>query len=114
MRISDWSSDVCSSDLFEALHRLGHHLAADTVTGQNDDVRHSLILVPHAALASAGADSRSRRTASALLAASIYAATQHGRSEERRVGTGCVSTWSSRWSPYYYKKNDNRTSKYKP
>src|SRR3546814_16049210 len=28
------------------------------------------------------------------------------RSEERRVGNGCVSTCSSRWSPYHYKKND--------
>src|SRR3546814_13740526 len=27
------------------------------------------------------------------------------RSEERRVGKECVSTCSSRWSPYHYKKN---------
>src|SRR3546814_17732567 len=26
------------------------------------------------------------------------------RSEERRVGKECVSTCSSRWSPYHYKK----------
>src|SRR3546814_14590643 len=26
------------------------------------------------------------------------------RSEERRVGKECVSTWRSRWSPYHYKK----------
>src|SRR3546814_12953707 len=26
-----------------------------------------------------------------------------GRSEERRVGTECVSTWRSRWSPYHSK-----------
>src|SRR3546814_20895282 len=26
------------------------------------------------------------------------------RSEERRVGTECVSTCRSRWSPYHYKK----------
>src|SRR3546814_18512501 len=25
----------------------------------------------------------------------------HGRSEERRVGTECVSTCRSRWSPYH-------------
>src|SRR3546814_17015949 len=29
-----------------------------------------------------------------------------GRSEERRVGTECVSTCKSRWSPYLYKKHD--------
>src|SRR3546814_16030308 len=27
-----------------------------------------------------------------------------GRSEERRVGTECVSRCRSRWSPYHYKK----------
>src|SRR3546814_18105383 len=27
------------------------------------------------------------------------------RSEERRVGEECVSTCSSRWAPYHYKKN---------
>src|SRR3546814_11104759 len=27
------------------------------------------------------------------------------RSEERRVGTECVSTFRSRWSPYHDKKN---------
>src|SRR3546814_16785575 len=29
------------------------------------------------------------------------------RSEERRVGKGCVSTCRSRWSPYHEKKNKN-------
>src|SRR3546814_12518743 len=29
------------------------------------------------------------------------------RSEERRVGTECVSTWRSRWSPFHYKKNNS-------
>src|SRR3546814_19338736 len=29
-----------------------------------------------------------------------------GRSEERRVGQECVSTFRSRWSPYHYKKNN--------
>src|SRR3546814_13949051 len=30
------------------------------------------------------------------------------RSEERRVGTECVSTCRSRWSPEHEKKKDNR------
>src|SRR3546814_12101055 len=33
-----------------------------------------------------------------------------GRSEERRVGTECVSTCRSRWSPYHYKKNTQFTN----
>src|SRR3546814_14253327 len=37
-----------------------------------------------------------------------------GRSEERRVGTECVSTCSSRWSPYHSKKKrTNRLTAYK-
>src|SRR3546814_7373611 len=32
------------------------------------------------------------------------------RSEERRVGTECVSTCRCRWSPYNYKKNITNTS----
>src|SRR3546814_17140837 len=30
------------------------------------------------------------------------------RSEERRVGKGCVRTGSSRWSPYHKKKKINK------
>src|SRR3546814_11815053 len=33
--------------------------------------------------------------------------TFHIRSEERRVGTGCVSTCRFRWSPYHKKKKRN-------
>src|SRR3546814_12701949 len=32
------------------------------------------------------------------------------RSEERRVGTECVSTCRSRWSPYPYKKKHNNNT----
>src|SRR3546814_3874883 len=87
MRISDWSSDVCSSDL---LHRAGR---ARPGTGRP--------------AAEAAADLRSLRDAPAEPAA-------HGgrdrfpegrlggdRSEERRVGKECVSTCRSRWSPYH-------------
>src|SRR3546814_15443817 len=31
------------------------------------------------------------------------------RSEERRVGKECVSTFRSRWAPYPYKKNNIKT-----
>src|SRR3546814_19379717 len=30
------------------------------------------------------------------------------RSEERRVGKGCVRTFRSRWSPYHYKKKKEK------
>src|SRR3546814_11323962 len=35
----------------------------------------------------------------------------HVRSEERRVGKGCVSTGRSRWSPYHEKKKTTETHK---
>src|SRR3546814_3919543 len=77
MRISDWSSDVCSSDLLlEDLHVTGavHRLhSQDALLGLGDE--HVLVeLLP----VSRGLP----------------------RSEERRVGKECVSTCRSRWSPY--------------
>src|SRR3546814_11904815 len=37
---------------------------------------------------------------------------RHVRSEERRVGTECVSTCRSRWSPYHYKNNNMQSVDY--
>src|SRR3546814_8476671 len=73
MRISDWSSDVCSSDLAAALRGLPDREGADRARG----------------------DRRLSRTGPATLR--ICPAV---RSEERRVGKECVSTCRSRWSPY--------------
>src|SRR3546814_11799985 len=44
-----------------------------------------------------------------LLAAQVHAA---GRSEERRVGKGCVSTCRSRWSPLQQKKKTYKPNKH--
>src|SRR3546814_8710250 len=83
MRISDWSSDVCSSDLRIASSRSG--------SWHDHDLTH---LGRHGAGAAILA-SRSER--------SIRYHEDHGhlRSEERRVGKECVSTCRSRWSPYH-------------
>src|SRR3546814_3388710 len=79
MRISDWSSDVCSSDLMAA------SLAVVRVVEKDFGVD----------LAARGqyAAGHSLGEYSALCAM--------GRSEERRVGKECVSTCRSRWSPYH-------------
>src|SRR3546814_10687073 len=82
MRISDWSSDVCSSDLPDA---------QDFPCLDFDISSHALCatrwLVHH--------DPRvGHRHAHAWFAA-------RQRSEERRVGKECVSTCRSRWSPYH-------------
>src|SRR3546814_6612500 len=83
MRISDWSSDVCSSDLTlinrelrtarAKLDQLIGYLAAPegSQSGQQPEQRDVAILA------------------------------SSPRSEERRVGKECVSTCRSRWSPYH-------------
>src|SRR3546814_3954872 len=79
MRISDWSSDVCSSDLFGVAlgrHRIKTELLAHDAKGRIERGQglhggvgpHMLVTV---------------------------------KSEERRVGKECVSTCRSRWSPYH-------------
>src|SRR3546814_3455224 len=73
MRISDWSSDVCSSDL---VHGYVHCFPA------------------HHPLPSM----RYRRYCDKFLPTD--GVTTH-RSEERRVGKECVSTCRSRWSQYH-------------
>src|SRR3546814_6505509 len=78
MRISDWSSDVCSSDLRNA-DPPGSPLI------WFERIRIPLYFI--AATSAWRATSRSRKAGR--------------RSEERRVGKECVSTCRSRWSPYH-------------
>src|SRR3546814_18381929 len=95
MRISDWSSDVCSSDLQRlGLLEAGHPRVEDE--GQD------LALLGRVALVEL-ADEHDRVGVGAVGDEGL-----RPRSEERRVGKECVSTCRSRWSPDTYKKNDNR------
>src|SRR3546814_20511177 len=105
MRISDWSSDVCSSDLVED---------DDPLSGQRPGFRGESfrpdrpVQSDQAALAYQGADSDGSASASARSASSPWspipgyssrARARISRSEERRVGNEWVSTGISRWSP---------------
>src|SRR3546814_13790249 len=103
MRIRDWSSDVCSSDLrsvavvaevktlvpakpIRYLINTHHHF--DHSSGIRTYVAEGVTIITHRL----NTDFYNRvfrlpRTLS--------------RSEERRVGKECVSTCSSRWSPYH-------------
>src|SRR3546814_10464004 len=87
LRISDWSSDVCSSDLSRARGPAGE--PPPVVAG------------------------RGERTGG--LGAADWGGPRpggHHRSDERRVGKECVSTCRSRWSPYHEKqKNREKTKK---
>src|SRR3546814_5092060 len=80
MRISDWSSDVCSSDLaFNQLARKAPALAGE-YTKQNVKLLYALGFSENTIWSSKPIKTRS---------------------EERRVGKECVSTCRSRWSPYH-------------
>src|SRR3546814_11646241 len=102
MRISDWSSDVCSSDLLsrgEEEFDVGGWLLqrfqerVERVLGQHVDFVDNVDLVP-------------RRDGGIAYGLYHFAHIVHARmgggvhrSEERRVGKECVSTCKSRCSP---------------
>src|SRR3546814_6251222 len=93
MRISDWSSDVCSSDLAS----LGKILAA-TRAGQSIPEDWGLDsegqpMTDPAAVKTLMPMSGAKGSGLSLMI--------EIRSEERRVGKECVSTCRSRWSPYH-------------
>src|SRR3546814_1870117 len=85
MRISDWSSDVCSSDLC---------------------VKSS----SSSAIATSASPAASRSGSIVVSAGSaiLPAHAAKPRSEERRVGQECVSSCRSRWSPYHEKKTKRK------
>src|SRR3546814_11092088 len=100
MRISDWSSDVCSSDLSPSLRQSSNTQAHMVAPSAPRDARSK---TPPGPEGSNGIDRRGRR--GKLAGLPPFRAI---RSEERRVGKECVSTCRSRWSPYQSKKNKHR------
>src|SRR3546814_8747828 len=89
MRISDWSSDVCSSDL-SFTYTAGPPFA-DNFSDTLADV----------AMKYWKNDLRTDADMPNIVPTSAA----DPRSEERRVGKECVRTCRSRWSPYHEKKN---------
>src|SRR3546814_16614705 len=98
MRISDWSSDVCSSDLL-IQRRLDEGILWPLPLREGRIRRVSLYL---AFGNRAQAGPAAQQLAQVLTkSAQDYAASAVNRSEERSVGKECVSTCRSRWSPYH-------------
>src|SRR3546814_20026147 len=101
MRISDWSSDVCSSDLSgrsatspcEVWLRSGKRLSLSGLRGTS--VRHIHLESREQTIPSAGGRD--------FWWYCTWCGKRNGwlRSEESRVGKECVSTCRSRWSPYH-------------
>src|SRR3546814_11899039 len=107
MRISDWSSDVCSSDLaganvfhleegdVEQDERPMQQVEREGGTGERSDRTGNgardlaMALADHARRNEVGGNTETQVVV---------------RSEERRVGKECVSTCRSRWAPYHSTK----------
>src|SRR3546814_16386950 len=105
MRISDWSSDVCSSDLGQLIWSEPRGEAAGYRWPQFSIHRGKLqMLLLEAVRERVGADRihagwhlTDWREEGGNIVASFV---DKKRSEERRVGKACVNTCRSRWSPY--------------
>src|SRR3546814_12529237 len=93
MRISDWSSDVCSSDLripvksrelfervelqaVQAPFAIGHHIVGEHGVGEHRDVAEDVV----------------KDVGFLQIVEMLRRADEIARSEERRVGKECVST----------------------
>src|SRR3546814_14679104 len=128
MRISDWSSDVCSSDLLCLLavddrHQAVNRLAFQVGRGDaGDGVVGQVVLGVALAELAAGVDQHDLAAAVLRLVPAQHnhypggggvveqVVGQQDRSAERRVGKECVSTCRSRWSRYPEKQNTRQTN----
>src|SRR3546814_15175665 len=97
MRISDWSSDLCSSDLLARRSSASGEPAPDLVPAR--------FLLHGLEESDEMNDERDQRPARNR--------DDPPRSEERRVGKEGVSTFRSRWLTYHSKNKDKLKQKYK-
>src|SRR3546814_20463254 len=100
MRISDWSSDVCASDLLTdsaAVAFMIHELAEFRTAANINRIAVEYCVSPQFFDGLPG-DLQHVFNAWARQHAQYEVQT---RSEERRVGKECVSTCRSRWCPYH-------------
>src|SRR3546814_5092307 len=88
LRISDWSSDVCSSDLHSVTGLLAMHDRFTPDTDYRKEIGEVLRIMRDRVGPPDGAEE----------AEPEWPEPEIGRSEERRAGKECVSTCRSRWS----------------
>src|SRR3546814_19084809 len=108
MRISDWSSDVCSSDLLEHPESAGWR-SGSIHTGK-PETRSLNMEATTVAIVTGASRGLGQALALGLLqpGTRLMTVARSHRSEERRVGKEWVSTCRSRWSPCHEKKKINR------
>src|SRR3546814_15580077 len=105
MRISDWSSDVCSSDLAPIAAIVGEEVIAGTVDRLRVTETQAHVVdfktgrfVPDNAAAVPRPHLRQMAAYTAAFRV-IFPGHMVDGSAERRVGKACVRTCRSRWSP---------------
>src|SRR3546814_13756889 len=107
MRISDWSSDVCSSDLGPLVHLVRN--AVDHGLEMPDQRRRAGKPAEGVIRLRARVDGGRPSVEVRDDGAGIDLEMVRARSEERRVGKGGGSTCRSRWSPYNSQKKQLHT-----
>src|SRR3546814_18517210 len=107
MRISDWSSDVCSSDLKGRSIKDTINQISPTIASAFETLK--LTLGGNGDLQTRAQDLQT--TIGGLQDTINQSRTAVYRSEEHRIGKACVGTCRSRWSPYHSKKKSKRENK---
>src|SRR3546814_10996888 len=105
MRISVWSSDVCSSDLkrvrfvgLNAYEAEGGVVLRDLFSQNDEGWLQDVALLERLVAAKLTSEAETIKAEGWRW---IQIAQEFPRSEERRVGKECVSTCRSRWAPYH-------------
>src|SRR3546814_7411508 len=109
MRISDWSSDVCSSDLRECSIQRRHQKVIEEAPSPFLDAKTRKAMGEQAVALAKTVNYDSAGTVEFIVGPdrSFYFLEMNTRlqvehrSEERSVGKECVSKCRSRWSPYH-------------
>src|SRR3546814_18726040 len=106
MRISDWSSDVCSSDL----------IAVVIIARRAPESEHRILFLRFEDVAAyevgvfVGLEVAEANDGGVRVIGTCELGDTASRSEKRRVGNECVSTCRSRWSPDHSKTQRNIVS----
>src|SRR3546814_15085035 len=109
MRISDWSSDVCSSDLNDDGEHGGEQRLGEGERGIGGErhMRERVVAGEHGHQPEGPAQRVDLQRPRAQRDRAV-ARDEGKRSEERRVGKECVSTCRSRWWTCNYKKKTTK------
>src|SRR3546814_15020557 len=92
MRISDWSSDVCSSDLDDELRSLVADMVATMYAADGVGLAACQIGVDRAVVVFDCPDAEGVHTVGVICNPEVILPAGKERSEERRVGKACVRT----------------------